>query len=301
MSSFRNFMLLRLAVVFAIISILLLPVNIIIAHKIFGVWLQLIFMIVVAVLALILFIYVVSFLCKRKLSSVYNQFQTSIERERRFAGDVAHELRSPLTAMRTYSQIALNASNATERNLAMEKVIASVDRSARTIQQLLTLSRMQQGASLKSKEPVDLKAEATQMLSDHFHVAKKKQIELELIAPSKPVFIAGNHIYIATLLRNLIDNAIVYSPANTKVKIIIKQATSGIVLKTIDSGPGIPKELREKVFEPFYRIESKDGVMGSGLGLSIVKQIVQIHNAAIELKTPKSGKGLEVKIVFPKI
>jgi signal transduction histidine kinase len=296
---FRNFLLLRLATVFVVISCLFLFFNIVIDQKISEPWLQFLFIICSSVVSLILFLLLLSYFFRQGLSAILSQLQSALERERRFAGDVAHELRAPLTAMRTYSQIALNTSNAKERKIAMERVINSIDRGARTIQQLLTLSRMPQGVSLEVQERVDLSAEATQMLADHFHVAKKKQIELELVAPAKSVFIAGNSCYIATLLRNLIDNAIAYSQPKSKVKIVIKSSASGVILQAIDSGLGIPKELHERVFEPFYRVNSDSAVLGSGLGLSIVKQIVQIHKGSIELKTPKSGKGLEVKVTFP--
>lgn len=232
-----------------------------------------------------------------ELNKLFERLQATFQREKRFAANAAHELKTPLAALRTQTQVALNTANDKERTAALNKILECVDRSTHNVQQLLILSRMVPESILEQNEQVNLNKEATQVIADLVPMARKKNIDIELIAPSKPQMIIGNSTAINILLRNLIDNAIRYSPKGGAVQIIIELDNKFIVLKIIDSGPGIPKELRKQVFERFYRIIGTES-SGSGLGLSIVHQIVQIHKAKIRLVTPKSGKGLEVRVIF---
>ncbi|KPJ67463.1 MAG: hypothetical protein AMJ43_04195 [Coxiella sp. DG_40] len=232
-----------------------------------------------------------------ELNKLFERLQAAFQREKRFATNAAHELKTPLAALRTQTQVALNTTNDDERIAALNKILECVDKSTHTVQQLLILSRMVPESILEQNEPVILNKEATQVIADLVPMARKKNIEIELIAPDKPQTIIGNATAINILLRNLIDNAIRYSPKGGAVQIIIEPDNKFIVLKVIDSGPGIPKELRKQVFERFYRIIGTQP-SGSGLGLSIAQQIAQIHKAKIRLLTPKSGKGLEVRVIF---
>ncbi len=127
--------------------------------------------------------------------------------------------------------------------------------------------------------------------------ALEKSIELELKSTPE-LYINGDGTALDILIRNLIDNAIRYSPENTIIMVIISSIQDRIVLKIIDQGPGIPQELKSRVFERFYRILGNKSP-GSGLGLAIVQQIAELHHAHIHLETPESGIGLEVQIWFP--
>jgi two-component system sensor histidine kinase QseC len=232
-----------------------------------------------------------------ELNKLFERLQAAFQREKHFATNAAHELKTPLAALRTQTQVALNTTDDKERTAALNKILECVDRSTHTVQQLLILSRMVPEAILEQNKPVSLNKKSAQVTADLVPMARKKNIEIELIAPSKPQTIIGNATAINILLRNLIDNAIRYSPKGGSVQIVIEPDNKFIVLKVIDSGPGIPKELRKRVFERFYRIIGTEP-SGSGLGLSIVQQIAQIHKAKIRLVTPKSGKGLEVRVIF---
>jgi len=232
-----------------------------------------------------------------ELNKLFKRLQEAFQREKRFATNAAHELKTPLAALRTQTQVALNTTDEVERIVALNKILECVDRSTHTVQQLLILSRMVPESVLEQNEPVILNKESAQVIADLVPIARKKNIEIELIAPSKPQIIIGNATAINILLRNLIDNAIRYSPRGGLVQVVIESDDKFIVLKVIDTGHGIPKELRKRVFERFYRIIGTEP-SGSGLGLSIVQQIARIHKAKIRLATPKSGKGLEVRVIF---
>jgi two-component system sensor histidine kinase QseC len=219
------------------------------------------------------------------------------EKEKRFTADAAHELRTPLAALSAQIQVALREETPEGRNRALLKVLAGVNRSTHVIQQLLTLSRMDPEASIQDPQAVNLAQQAAEVAAQLAPEAIAKNIELELLNPDSKASIMGNPTAIHILLRNLVDNAIRYSPENSFVKINIEENNNEVILTVMDNGPGIPEELRERVFERFFRV-SGTKTTGSGLGLGIVMQIVKLHKAKIELLTPAHSHGLTVKITF---
>ncbi len=232
-----------------------------------------------------------------ELNSLFRRLQDAFEREKRFTADAAHELRTPLAALNTHTQVALRAKTPEERRQALLKVLAGVNRGTHVVQQLLTLSRMVPEAGINEPVKMDIVKEASEMAAQLAPEAIAKNIDLELIAPNK-VFMLGNPTAIGILIRNLVDNAIRYSPEDSEIKIQISQAAQKVILEVTDNGPGIPEELRERVFERFYRMVGNKAT-GSGLGLGIVQQIAKLHEAEIKLCTPENGKGLNFKIIFP--
>ena len=224
-----------------------------------------------------------------------------LEREKRFAADAAHELRTPLAALKAQSQFALQAMDEEELSNALKKVIKGVDRSTHIVEQLLTLSRLTpETNTLQEKSQINLKYIITEELALLAPLAIKKRIELSLEAPDPNYPIMGNAAAITILVKNLIDNAIRYTPTKNYIHVQLEQDRHNITLTVIDSGPGIPAKLHSRVFERFYRILGTK-VHGSGLGLAIVRQIADLHHAQVKLGTAKKLKGLEVNIVFPKV
>lgn len=232
-----------------------------------------------------------------ELNHLFTCLQEAFEREKRFTADAAHELRTPLAALHTHTQVALRAETTEERQTALFKVLACIHRSTHVIQQLLTLSRITPEATLHEMTPVDLSKEAAEIAAQLAPEAISKNIDLELVTPERPVVILGHTVAIGILIRNLVDNAIRYSPENSKVVIEIKKEQNAIYLQVTDNGPGIPVELRERVFERFFRVVGNQAA-GSGLGLSIVAQIAKLHQARIVLNTAHDGHGLEFQIIF---
>ena len=138
------------------------------------------------------------------------------------------------------------------------------------------------------------------VVAEFVPTALKKHIKLSFEAPSDDVCtIFGHEVALQTLASNLIDNAIRYSEADTKVIISLHVHSDDYELRVLDQGPGIPQNLRKRVFERFYRIIGTHET-GTGLGLNIVNQIVNLHKARISLETPKNGTGLSVRVFFPK-
>lgn len=233
-----------------------------------------------------------------ELNSLFIRLRLAFDRNKRFAGDAAHELRTPLAAIKTQVQVALKANNEPDRLQALAKVVQGVDRSSHVVAQLLTLSRLGQEEELNDIHPVDLYKLTVEMLTFLVPIALEKQIEIELSPPPARTVILGNDTALGILIRNIVDNAIRYTPENGSVTVTILNDHSHIILRVEDSGPGIPIELRERVFERFYRVLGTNA-SGSGLGLAIVSQIADLHHADIALNTPSNGIGLQFDVIFP--
>lgn len=234
-----------------------------------------------------------------ELNQLFVRLKLAFDRNKRFAGDAAHELRTPLAALKTQAQVALKADNPQDQNNALMKVMQGVDRSSHVVAQLLTLSRLSQEEALNDITPIDLHKLATEIVAYLVPIALEKNIEIELVSPPEEVMILGNDTSLGILIRNLVDNAIRYTPEDGAVKVELIETKREVILRVTDTGPGIPVELRERVFERFFRILGT-AAPGSGLGLAIVSQIAELHHAQIHLSTPSAGKGLQFDVAFPK-
>ena len=235
-----------------------------------------------------------------ELNGLFRRLQAAFEREKRFTADAAHELKTPLAALTTQTQVALRAQTDEEKRESLLKVLSGVQRATHVVQQLLTLSRMEPEAGLTDTTSINLAKQTADVASMLAPAAIEKNIDLELLSPDCPAMIKGNTTAIDILIRNLIDNAIRYSPPDSLITIDIQETKTEAMLIVTDNGPGIPEKLRKRVFERFFRIIGNK-TTGSGLGLSIVQQIAKLHHAEIELRTPANGHGSEFRVVFPKI
>ncbi|MDO9054627.1 MAG: sensor histidine kinase N-terminal domain-containing protein [Gallionella sp.] len=232
------------------------------------------------------------------LNALLDRLETALESERRFTADAAHELRTPLAALKIQAQVASRAENAEQRRAALDNLILGVDRATRLIEQLLTLARLEpSGGSAELKPGCDLAAIARQVMADLAPAALEKEIELDLSSPDAAM-INGNADMLAILLRNLVDNAIRYTPEHGRVNVSLQVELERVRLEVLDSGPGIPEQERQRVLDRFYRILGSDAA-GSGLGLSIVKRVADFHAATLNLGAGESGAGLRVNVVFP--
>ncbi len=236
-----------------------------------------------------------------ELNKLFFRLKEGFERETRFAADAAHELRTPLAALKAQAQVALNTNDINEKNIALQKVIASVNRNTHIVQQLLTLSKLvpdQNGA--EDLDDVNLSKITREILVMLAPAAIEKQIELEYESDTHGSIATfpGNPTAISILVRNLVDNAIRYTQANGSVRVRVYSQQSDVVLEVQDSGPGIPKAFRSRVFERFFR-ELGNQSTGSGLGLAIVQQIAVLHHADIVLDDPSDKRsGLVVRVFF---
>jgi two-component system OmpR family sensor kinase len=230
----------------------------------------------------------------RSLNSLLARLADAFDTQRRFAADAAHELRTPLTALTLQIQLARRAETAEERALALDRLEQGVKRSTRLVQQLLTMARLEPDAA-RTMGAFDLGALAAAVVDDKRAFAHERQIALEVSA--EPVAISGQQDAMRILLANLVDNALRYTPAGGTVAVTVERNGADACIAVADSGPGIPDEERERVFDRFYRGRSAPAG-GSGLGLAIVRQVATLHGGAVKLATSDAG-GLLVSARFP--
>ncbi len=230
------------------------------------------------------------------LNDLFGRVEGALDNERRFTADAAHELRTPLAAIVTQAQVASRARDAAERDQALAQIAASSRRAGRLVEQLLLLARLDPAAGL-DKEVLRLDQLAAEVCADHGGLALDKHITLELDAP-QATLVMGHADMLGVLLRNLLDNALRYTPAGGKVGVGVT-AQKGVVCLTVsDSGPGIPPAERDNVMRRFHRLAGQE-TEGSGLGLSIVARIAELHHASVTLADGMGASGLSVQVGFP--
>ena len=227
------------------------------------------------------------------LNRLFYRLDKVIQSERRFTADAAHELRTPLAGLKTQAQIALKTRDPKKREHAINNILISVDRMTHLVEQLLLLARLEPGVSGVHFENCNLTRIIRDVVADLSSAAIGKNITLEC-RYDQVIQISANPYAFSMLVRNLLDNAIRYTPAGGRVDVHVFEDATGITVRIADNGPGIPWELRENVFKRFYRARHVHET-GSGLGLSIVKQIADLHHAVIYLDE-SSKKGLQVDI-----
>lgn len=229
-----------------------------------------------------------------------------IESQHRFVANAAHQLRTPLAGLKTQIELSSRTNNKEELDNIIKQVNRSVDNMTRLVNQLLSLAKLEPSSAwLVKQSEIDLNPVIKEATSDLVPWAVDKEIDLGFEGADKPAVIAGDKSSIRELVTNLIDNAVRYTQPGGKVTVRLahqqsdnSSAISVIDLFVEDDGPGIPESERDKVFERFYRVLGNN-VTGSGLGLSIVKEIVQAHDAKIYLVPGEDGKGTIARVSFP--
>jgi two-component system sensor histidine kinase TctE len=217
--------------------------------------------------------------------------------QRRFITDAAHQLRTPLAGLSAQTERALSEQRLEDMRPALEHIKASSKQLTRLVNQLLTLARSEPDSD-PTREFVrfDLAQLVRQTTMEWVPKALSRGIDLGYAGIDKPVFVQADALLLEELLNNLIDNAIRYGRDGGTATVLLK-AISTVAIEVEDDGPGIPQQDHERVFERFYRTSGSRGD-GCGLGLAIVRQIAQVHNASVSLDRPTSGRGTLVRIVF---
>lgn len=233
------------------------------------------------------------------LNGLFGRVSGLIERERRFTADAAHELRTPLAAIRAQAQVARGAADETERARALDGVMAGCDRAARAVEQMLTLARLAPDAVSFQPTAVDLGGVLTAAIVDLAPAALAKEIDFEL-KDGRGVCVSGDAGLLGILFRNIIDNAIRYSGPHARVDVQVGTRGSAARIAVRDTGPGIPADQRAHIGRRFYRAPGTEEP-GSGLGLSIVQRIVDLHGGEIQFEAPATGAGLQVTIELPRV
>jgi two-component system OmpR family sensor kinase len=231
------------------------------------------------------------------LNDLLVRLGVALDRERAFMADAAHELRTPLTALHLQMGTLSRAANEAERDDAMGKLSAGMQRAIRLVEQMLSLARQEPRVET-IRAPVPLADIARDVVAELVPLADAKQIDLG-ISNSQPAVVMGDPDALRTLTRNLVDNAVRYTPAGGRVDVSVENGGDGgqTLLKVVDNGPGIPPEERSRVLDRFYR-RPGTSPPGSGLGMAIVKAIADTHGATLELDSGPAGTGLAVSVRF---
>ena len=233
-----------------------------------------------------------------QLNILFRRFNEVLEKEKRFAGDAAHELKTPLAALKMQAEVALNLNDIDAIKVKIKNIIESTDRYFYIIDQLLTLSRLEPQQELPDKKPLNLNLIAENQLAELAMLALNKNIELIFMPSKSPAQVYGSQALLSILFRNLIDNAIRYTPTKGKVSIYSYITDQNVIFEVVDNGIGMAQKELDRIFDRFYRKEGT-GQSGSGLGLSIAQEIVRLHDGKIIAKTSKQEKGLTLEVKFP--
>jgi len=249
-----------------------------------------------------------------ELNLLFGRVRGAFEAQRHFVADAAHELRSPLTALKLQAQALRHNDHApAEREAGIARLNQGIDRAIRLVEQLLVLAREEATGpaaadAAETTAPVNLQDVVKLAVSDVLPHAHHKEIDLGVMGelPAQPVQVSGQSEALRILLRNLLDNAVKYTPPAGRVDVSLAVQDGRPVLTVEDSGPGIGPDDRERVFDRFYRAgkEAAPGEAaeaGSGLGLAIVKVIAGRHFAALQLGSSERLGGLKVEVTFPAV
>ena len=232
----------------------------------------------------------------RSINGLLVRLASALAAQRAFVADAAHELRTPLAALKLQMHLVERAGDGADRAEALAALDAGLKRTTHIVQQLLALARAEPEApSAIALEPVRLSELVAEAVAGHALLAEAKRIDLGVAESSSDAVVLGEPASLRTLLANLVDNAVRYTPEGGRVDVSAGRAGGRPFLQVADTGPGIPGEERERVFDRFYRRAGRES--GSGLGLAIVRAIAKRHGARVVLgDTP--GGGLTARVEF---
>lgn len=231
-----------------------------------------------------------------RLNRLFADISRALENERRFTADAAHELRTPLAAIKTQAQVAQSADDENTQQHAVRQIVLGCDRATHLVEQLLTLARLD-APKQNSFVAVDLYSVASEVLSASAGAAVQRGSTLALTGEAGVCTIQGDPILLQVLLRNLIDNAVRHTPAGTEVSVGMDVSAHRLRLWVHDNGPGITKGEGKALMQRFYRAADALGE-GSGLGLSIVQRIAELHGASFTLGPRVDGGGTAATLEF---
>jgi two-component system sensor histidine kinase QseC len=234
------------------------------------------------------------------LNSLLARIERTLENERRFTSDAAHELRTPIAGLKAQLEVIRDASMTAEREQAVQKSLSAVDRMARLISQLLELARLDQLHELSDVRHFDIRPLVAEIVSEEAAVALDKKQDLSLADTHG--YVTGNFFLLGILIRNLVNNAIRYTPDRGTIQLTVAQPEGeATYFEVFDSGPGISEQELPALFNRFVRGKMVSAP-GSGLGLSIVQRIAELHGASIEVASRgrQDGTGFRVRVTFKK-
>ena len=234
----------------------------------------------------------------RSLNGLLLRLAKTLEDERAFTTNAAHELRTPLAGALIHIENATNATDIEKAQASLQDARSGLDRLTHLVNQLLDLARWDAG-QVQPMRPVDLRHCIAEELADAGAALADKNIEVIWSAVEAPRLVLGWDAGLRTLVRNLLENAIRYSPQDGKIRLVLESENGYSVFTITDQGPGVPEHARERVLQRFRRGPAAASGAGAGIGLSLVARIAQLHRATIRLMDGEHGWGLHVEVRFP--
>lgn len=236
----------------------------------------------------------------RAMNDLLERLSAALAAQQRFIADAAHQLRTPVAALKTQTEVAVRQVRDGEARATLQQLHTAADHAGRLVGQLLTLARAEPGSHRSvMRQPVDLAALARDLTVEWVPRALDRGIDLGFDDTSSAAIVSADRFLLRELLGNLIDNALAYTQKGGNVTVRVHASADQAVLEVEDTGCGIPPEERERVFERFYRIAGS-GPEGCGLGLAIVREIAQGHGASAEALAGSQGSGTRIVIRFPR-
>jgi two-component system sensor histidine kinase TctE len=238
------------------------------------------------------------------MNSTMARMQNLIASQRRFIADASHQLRTPLTVLKTQAELALRENDHAAMRAIVRSIAGTTDSAVHLANRLLTLARIEHGSeAAEALAPVSLPGIARQVGLDLALPAVQKDIDLALEALDDAPLVAGQALMLQEMVSNLVDNAIRYTPVGGSVLLRVHAHGDEVLLEVHDSGPGVPEAEREKVLTPFYRVGAtlEANPSGTGLGLAIVHDVAALHKARLMLDSSERFGGLKVSVAFPAI
>jgi two-component system sensor histidine kinase QseC len=230
------------------------------------------------------------------LNQLLERIATLLDAERRFTADAAHELRTPIAAIRAQAQVALaERDDEAVRRHALESTLKGCDRAARLVEQLLTLSRLEADTAPRTR-PVDVGAVARAIVAELAPVAVAKGQSVQLEA-TPGCIVSADETLLGVLVRNLVDNAVRYSPRGARIEVGVTPSPGAVAIDVQDSGPGLPEAQLQRLGERFFRMPGNEE-SGSGLGWSIVRRIATALGADLDARRSRRLGGLDVCVRF---
>ncbi|UZW94763.1 sensor histidine kinase [Francisella tularensis] len=233
-----------------------------------------------------------------QINLLIEKFHETLEREKRFSGDAAHELKTPIAGVKTLVEIALASDDIDEIKQKLERIKSSTNRYSHIIDQLLTLSSIQPNEQVTFGKKLMINKVLESFIAENAIKAIEKNIEIVFYPSQQHLYCYSNDYLLGILFKNLISNAIKYTPNGGLIEISSYQEENNIVVEIKDNGIGVPQENIERIFDRFYR-ETGTGEEGSGLGLAIVAEIVRLHNGKIFAQNNTNQKGLTITVKIP--
>lgn len=235
----------------------------------------------------------------RAMNDLLSRLSAALAAQQRFIADAAHQLRTPVAALKTQTELAVRQVQDGEAKATLQQLHAAADHAARLVNQLLTLARAEPGSHRSlMRERIKLAALARETVGEWVPRALNRSIDLGFDDTSVDAEISADPFLIRELMNNLIDNALNYTPAEGRVTVRVLQNDGSVILEVEDEGCGIPEEERERVFERFYR-SAGGSPEGCGLGLAIVREIAQGHGATVAIHSGANSRGTRIIITFP--